>query len=124
MRAFSATDVWAAGTVTTAELDSGGAQATLTEHWDGTGWHIVSAPDVYVAESKAYAADSLGAVGGVPGHDVWAVGDVISHWDGTSWTEIASVNGKPVEPLVAVVALSATDVWIVGTTDLIQYRCS
>jgi hypothetical protein len=39
--AISANDIWAVGTLHTSQF----GQATLTEHWDGTSWTIISSPD-------------------------------------------------------------------------------
>jgi hypothetical protein len=39
--AISANDIWAIGTVHTSQF----GQATLTEHWDGTSWTIITSPD-------------------------------------------------------------------------------
>ena len=63
--------------------------------------------------------------------DVWAVGGwtggrkdawgeesntLIEHWDGTSWTIVASPPYRGNAGLSAVVALSATNVWAVGSS--------
>lgn len=43
------------------------------------------------------------------------VGPVIEFWDGATWTEQASANPEGSASLTAVAALSATDVWAVGS---------
>lgn len=61
-------------------------------------------------------------------HDIWAVGamarhsmpqPLVVHWDGRSWAVVPSpgVAQGPSE-LFAVTALSATDIWAVGTTNI------
>jgi hypothetical protein len=71
--ARSATDVWAVGT----RQDRSGAipiDRTLTEHWNGTTWSVVTSPNVGGNDNL------LNAVSATTG-DVWAVGssDVFAH---------------------------------------------
>jgi hypothetical protein len=92
----------------------------LIEHWNGTAWSIVASPDHGV----------LWAVAAVSPNDVWAVGGISStsifdslptntqilHWNGTAWSAVPSPNpGSKSNQLSSVVALSATDVWAVGS---------
>ena len=52
----------------------------------------------------------------------WAVGgsSAIYHFDGTTWTKIPTANlPSGVTGLTAVQALSATDIWVVGTSGAI-----
>lgn len=103
--AASASDVWAVG-------------GALIEHWNGTAWSIVPAPAVAGGNLNAVAARSSG--------DAWAVGEtfsssgggatLIEHWKGASWTVVPSPNvGTADNALNAVVALSATNAWAVGS---------
>ena len=94
----------------------GGPFQTLAEHFDGTSWSAVPTPALNAAFS---------GVAGSAGNDVWAVGDqaqgssnntLIEHFNGTSWTVVPSPNPNPQgnNGLVAVAAVSASDVWAVG----------
>src|SRR5207253_734058 len=61
-------------------------------------------------------------------NDVWAVGEnglvgssssttLIEHWDGTQWSIVPSQNaGTGINDLGGVAAVSANDIWAVGTT--------
>jgi hypothetical protein len=109
--AVSSNDVWAVG--------SQGA-ATLTVHWNGSAWAVVPTPDV------GPAANALQDVSAVSGSDVWAVGAVeeglpykgktlTEHWDGTRWSRVPSPNKVSADHLAGVIALSAGDVWTVGS---------
>src|SRR5581483_11216779 len=93
----SASDCWAAGYYSNDNL----VALTLTEHWDGTSWSIVSSPnsttnfDNYFEDVTCMSAS-----------DCWAVGyycnttncfdgapqTLIEHWDGTSWAIVSSPN--------------------------------
>ena len=111
--AVSATDVWAVGDY---GLGTGG---TLIEHWDGTSWSVVASPSPTGSELYGVAA--------VSATDVWAVGvyydsnsgnklTLIEQWDGTSWQMIPSPNRNGIDNLLqGVAAVSATDVWAVGS---------
>jgi hypothetical protein len=61
--ALSSTNVWAVGT-----SGAPGAAATLTEHWDGSSWSVVSSANASTSQNV------LDAVAGVASNDVWAVG--------------------------------------------------
>ena len=64
----------------------------LIEHWTGSAWSVVSAPD-------PGDNDQLLSVAALAANDAWAVGErhdpalgsqpLIMHWNGTSWTELA-----------------------------------
>jgi hypothetical protein len=94
---------------------------TLTEHWDGSQWSIVSSP------SPGIDFDTLTGVAAVSSNDVWAVGDyhtapfyrmvtLIEHWDGSQWSIVPSPNvGIYDNNLIGVAAVSINDVWAVGT---------
>jgi hypothetical protein len=51
----SANSIWAVGTVNT----SGGGQATLTEHWDGTSWRIINSPNPGNFSNGLFGATAL-----------------------------------------------------------------
>ena len=115
--AVSATNVWAVGTM------SGRACA---EHFDGADWDLVQMP------VSGTADNTLLSVTAVSANDMWAVGSyclghscdrgggifqaMILHFDGSRWSIAASPQpGTLANQLNAVVAISATDVWAVGS---------
>lgn len=115
--AVSANDVWAVGLqTTTSNIDR-----TLAEHWNGTTWKIV--PTI----NPGPGHNDLNGVSAVSANDVWAVGayetnhtteasaTLAEHWNGTTWTKVATPNPSTYSYLYAVTAVSATNVWAVGT---------
>ena len=117
-------DAWAVG-FSGAENDN---SQTLVMHWDGTAWTTVPSPSV------GSGANQLNAVAALASDDVWAVGfststpppqevatvNLIEHWDGSSWRIVASPNVGPnsifqSNRLLGVTAISATDVWAMGS---------
>ena len=117
--ARSATDVWGVG------LQPGGRcqYQTLTEHWDGSAWSVVSSP------SNTRVNSVLDAVAVVPKtNEAWAVGTVgcpasqsatlVEHWNGSNWSIVPSPNGGPTgtafSALHAVTAIASNNVWAVG----------
>ena len=116
----SSCNAWAVGYRT-----SGGVKHTLTEHWNGTKWALVTSP----SPGPAGSADVLKAVTVVSKSNIWAVGTVtspkspvlistlIEHWNGTKWTAVPSPNpgGKSAtNELNAITAVSASNIWIAG----------
>jgi hypothetical protein len=113
--AVSPADVWAVGEHTT-----GTAKHSLTEHWDGVRWSVVSPPAAEPLGATLLGAAANGAT------DVWAVGrqdnadgtfqTLAEHWDGSRWsvTPTPTVTGLNRNALFGVVALSRTDAWAVG----------
>ena len=100
-------DVWAVGAT--------GALALL-QHWDGSSWNLVPAPD---------GAGTLRGVDALSASDAWAVGYApvggpdrqtqVLRWDGAAWTEVPAPNpGSLGGKLFDVAAASADDVWAVG----------
>src|SRR5205814_164972 len=114
--AISSNDVWAVG-----DTYTDGFYYTLTEHWDGTQWTIVTSAN----PGKANHLEGLAAVSS---NDVWAVGEysslavvgfqpIILHWNGTAWTVApAAPTGPTLGILYGVVALAGNDMWAVGHT--------
>jgi hypothetical protein len=91
---------------------------TLTEHWDGTAWSIVSSPNpgaTYTTLSGVTCSSSS---------DCWAVGayigssganeTLIEHWDGTAWSIVSSPNNGRSTTLKGVTCASSSDCWAVG----------
>jgi hypothetical protein len=121
--AIAANDVWTVG-----RQDTGSAHLLqpLVEHWDGAAWRIVSSPLPQGATNGV-----LSTVTRIPGtHQLWAVGEwsqyavpalpqpLLERWDGTTWqivTSPALPSGAVGGSWNGVVALSATNAWVVGT---------
>ncbi len=112
--AVSAGDIWAVGN----SEDTNFVRSTLAEHWNGSGWSVVSTPN-----TSAQFGSALSAVTTVATNNVWAVGysfgsngdtTLIEQWNGISWTRIASPNPATSDALNSVAAVSAGDIWAVG----------
>lgn len=113
---ISPTDIWAVGSYNPT-IDT--SSQTLTEHWNGTKWSIVSSPNI---SSTNY----LRGVAAVSSNDVWAVGGtyegsagpptLIEHWNGSSWTTIPGPSPSSIglNDLNAVAAVASNDAWAVG----------
>ena len=114
MAVISTNDAWAVGN----DDIGNGVPETLTEHWNGSNWSVVSSP------SPGTLTNVLSGVAAVSTSDVWAVGtyylggitqSLIEHWNGMQWSVIANPNPGPTSNgLNAVVAVSTSDVWAVG----------
>jgi hypothetical protein len=114
---LSPRDAWAVG------LRLGGPcqYRTLAERW-GDSWTVVQSPNVPGVNTV------LNGVAMVSARDVWAVGQsscptvqrgrtLVEHWDGSRWRIVPSPNaGRAFDTLAAVEAVSATDVWAVGSS--------
>jgi hypothetical protein len=102
-------NVWAAGFL----AGPSGSSTALVEHWDGNSWNLVSSPSfTSVTGLTGVSSDSSA--------DVWAVGGLAGggttsvHWNGQTWTQIQTARIR-FGGVSAVAALSATNVWAVGT---------
>jgi hypothetical protein len=102
--ALSPDDVWAVGYYN----DANNATQSLTLHWDGSAWSVVTAP-----QGVLYGVDAISH------DDVWAVGrhadnsgEMMLHWDGSIWTEVP--HPQPGSILYGISAISSTDIWAVG----------
>ncbi|MFZ0799121.1 MAG: hypothetical protein WCA13_11475 [Terriglobales bacterium] len=115
--AVSTNDVWVVGFICGAGQPGNNPFLTLTEHWDGSQWSVVTSPN-----PSNYS--SLYGVAALSTNNVWAVGQnygasepetLVEHWDGTSWSVIPSPNpsGRTAY-LDAVAAVSPTNIWAVG----------
>jgi hypothetical protein len=111
----SANDVWTVGDI----VSSAGYSRTLAEHWNGTAWKAVPAPN------HGPNGNYLRGVAAFSTSDVWAVGDyqsktipqrtLIEHWNGTAWQIVASPNaGSSDNYLFHVAGVAANDLWAVG----------
>ena len=114
--AITANNIWAVGGYNNASNNS----QTLIEHWNGSGWSIVSSPD---AGTNFNALEDISVLSS---NDIWAVGysgdtpagvarSVTQHWDGSTWSIVPSPNaGTSTNYLYGVAAVSSNDVWAVG----------
>jgi hypothetical protein len=114
--ADSANDIWAVG-----RSFAGSGAATL--HFDGTNWNPVPNPFF------RYGVMELSAVTALSPTNAWAVGqgkfcslchfhDVIEHWNGTGWCIVSNpIPNAKSSILVGVAAVSANDIWSVGSID-------
>ena len=109
-------DAWAVGA-----YYSGSNQYTLTEHWNGSAWSVVTSPNPSLTGGNALADTAV-----VSRDDIWAVGTyntpgnlnktLVMHWNGTGWAIVPSPNAPGFNVLGSVVANSSTDVWAVGVS--------
>jgi hypothetical protein len=95
--ALSPSDAWAVGS------DS------LIEHWDGRAWSVVPNP----------ASGHLMAIDAAAANDLWAVGydaagPLVEHWNGSVWKVVPVPSAPAVSEFTDVVAVSASDVHLVG----------
>jgi hypothetical protein len=100
--AVSANDVWAAGFASFPGRNGG-----FVEHWDGTGWSLLTQPDG-------------GFVLALSPTNVWVLNGLTSyaepqHWNGSSWKTITSpsVDGAPVSLFTA--TGRPGDLWFSGS---------
>jgi hypothetical protein len=111
---ISADEVWAVGS---SPYVNGGS--TLTQHWDGSAWRIVSSPNA------ALKPNGLSGVSAISANDVWAVGSsggaagpevntLAEHWDGARWSIVPTPNPGLSNVLSGVAAISPADAWAVG----------
>ena len=108
-------DVWAVGWTPARNWDS----RPLIEHWTGSGWRLVASP-------HPRGNDELLAISARSASDVWAVGDsqipglnqyhaLVVHWNGRRWSRVDCPIPFGGGTLEAVAAISADDVWAVGS---------
>ena len=122
--AIASNDAWAVGRW---RQNNTSTNQTLTEHWNGSSWSVVSSPNA------GTASNSLFAVRAVSGSNVVAVGrtftsktnaqTLVEQWNGVSWSIMPTPNGSSFSQLIALDALSSTNIWAVGdqTSDAINY---
>ena len=111
--ALPANDAWAVGAGTNPISNT---LQPLTQHWDGSRWSIVDAPN------PGGMAGHLKDVSALSANDVWAVGDaadghqtLVEHWDGIAWSVLPSPNmGASYNILRGIAALSGSNIWAVG----------
>ena len=111
-------DVWAVGT----SVGIGSPDLTLVEHWDGTTWSLVNAPN------PGANGNDLEGVSASDANDVWVVGARVNkgafyqvpltmHWNGAKWSTFHAPNPAGCSGhsyLTAVRVLRRTSVWATG----------
>lgn len=114
VHAVGSKNMWAVGYYQTSDT----YYRPLIEHFDGTKWTRVTAPD------PGAQGGGLVDVSGTAS-DMWAVGfqkdgagkrtTLIEHWNGSSWAVVSSPNvGSLDNVLHSVAVVSPTDIWAVG----------
>jgi hypothetical protein len=120
--ASSASNVWAAGFVSSAD---GLGQHAIVEHFHGTSWSVTQAPDL----SSRYPIDGFNAVLAISPSNVWAIGQsatgnqndpvlaLVEHFDGTRWTvqPAPSLGGNHVLSFSGLVTTGAGTLWAAGS---------
>ena len=135
LSASSASDIWAIGDISSSSSSSGEFK-TLMEHFNGFSWSIVASP--VPAGSILNDIDGLCVVSA---NDVWAVGwsvttgappspvivqrTLIEHYNGFSWSIVPSPDmSTTANMLVGVAALSANNIWAVGSWSSAAFNSS
>jgi hypothetical protein len=125
--AVSADDVWAVGYTN----DGNGFESqsfTLTMHYDGTSWEVVTSPNpIPDPNPGGYdVSNELYGVHAVSADDVWAVGHTFTvtleqtmalHYDGTEWSNVPTPHKSRYSRLRSVDGVAADDIWAVGEID-------
>ena len=111
--AISTKDAWAVG-----YYGSGRIALTLIEHWNGKSWNVVASPN-----AKGSVYNELVGIAALSAKNIWAVGyyttsnnqyPLIEHWNGKSWSIVSSPAPSSTS-LRVISAISATDIWAVGS---------
>jgi Putative zinc-finger len=117
--ALSASDIWAVGGFSNSTQGQD-VDKSLTLHWNGSQWSIVSSP------SPNTIGNDLTSVTARSANDVWAVGTpyniLIEHWDGSRWSVIR--RNATYGPTLATVALvpHSNTVVAVGVGSLLYFK--
>jgi hypothetical protein len=123
--ALSANDIWAVGEFSNSTQGQI-VEETLTLHWNGSRWSVVSSP------SPSNISNDLVSVTALSANDVWAVGDtwapsnnnLIEHWNGSRWSVVKSPNQGADEGLSAVARVPhANTILAVGVGLLLYINC-
>lgn len=117
--ALTAQDVWVGGSYQDSNAPGKGTKPLLA-HWDGQQWSVA-------ASNSFPTLGEITALTGLSTNDVWATGDTINaqtesqpaifHWNGQQWSNVPHPErpGTSNASLNAIAALSANDVWTVGS---------
>jgi hypothetical protein len=122
--AISPDSIWAVGVVNSDPQDFAPDQ-TLAEHWNGSSWQVVPSPD----PGRGPLGNDLNDVAAISAKDAWAVGvfddgshdlRLAEHWNGKKWNTVPVIfpaAPKSAFDLSGITALSASQVWAVGSND-------
>ncbi len=116
--AVTDTDVWSVGS-----QPQGGLNVVLTQHWDGSTWSVVPAPQPsdpssFFDDVTALSSRNVWAVGNSVNQRGVLVSNLVEHWDGSSWQIVPSPDVTSRDNvLYAISAVSPGDIWAVGYTD-------
>jgi hypothetical protein len=122
--AIAHNDIWAVG-FDDVQTAPPAFDSPLAMHFNGTSWSIVPTPKLSSGGPNPPEARFNG-VAAAASNDVWAVGfqigpdnpdfgeQLIEHWNGTAWSVVRGPEMEGAD-LNAVVALSANNVWAVGS---------
>jgi hypothetical protein len=129
--ALAPNDVWAVGFSTPVAPPKQAATLTLIEHWDGASWSVVTSPNM--GPKSVFQSNSLQGITAVSPTDIWAFGSssfangsgqqrtLLMNWNGNAWSVAPSPNPTTgsflSDILLAGVAPSPGNVWIVGSED-------
>ena len=112
----NATYVWATG-----YYNTGTQFQSMIMRWDGNTWSTVPSPNVgtatYLVSGAAFSASDAWIVGRYSNGSLHLT--MTLHWNGTAWSIVPSRDGDTIinNRLRAITAVSANDVWAVGTYD-------
>jgi len=124
LTAVSPSDIWAIGWQGSNSYTD---TIPLVEHFDGTAWHLVTAPAPGGSGTSVYPA----AISGTGPDDVWMAGTVspngvggigngstsfVEHWNGTAWSVATTSLPTGAIGRNSLYAASPTDVWATQTT--------
>ena len=114
--AIASNDIWAVGAI------SGNNIQTLSEHWNGSAWSVVS------SSGPGLTINKLNGIAAISANNVWAVGDdadsatpstqfrpLIEQWNGSSWSVVTSPVRGTSDFLNGIAAISASNIWAVGS---------
>lgn len=116
--ALSPTNAWSVGY----SSNNGGPQQTLTEHWNGSSWSVVSSP------TSGSLPNSFNSVVAISTHEVLAAGynynsqgfqqTLVEQWSGTTWNIMSTPNvDSNSDMLNGIARVPGTQkAWTVGTT--------
>jgi hypothetical protein len=116
LEAITDNDIWAVGDQ---DIGAPGPDVgTLTLHWNGSEWNVVTSPNVANRTNRLYDVKAVST------NSIWAVGysrnlsenyrTLIEHWDGSSWNVISSPNVGFESFLYSVGIISSSDIWATG----------
>ena len=110
---------WAVGGMISGFGEAGAPSGALVEHWDGTTWAQAPAPtgaapllQVAAVGNEVWAVRGGGSFRSVGSYGSTIEGSQVLQFDGVSWTTTLS---QPNVAIADITAVSAADVWVVGT---------